>query len=46
LEEQVAEPEATTMSWGTAFAAGVVATVTLVVITILFELISGGSLPS
>jgi hypothetical protein len=45
LEELVAEAE-TTMTWGKAFAAGVVATVALVVITILFELISGGSLPS
>lgn len=35
-----------TMGWGAAFAAGVVATVVLVVVTILLELIAGGSLPS
>lgn len=42
----MAEGDATTMGWGTAFGVAVVATVAIVVICTLFELISGGSLPS
>lgn len=42
----MAESEATTMSWGKALGAAIVATAVLVIATILFELIAGGSLPS
>lgn len=42
----MAEQEATAMGWGTALGIGLVATIALVIITILFELIAGGSLPS
>lgn len=42
----MAEAQAKTMGWGQALLVGLVATAVLVVLTVLFELVAGGSFPS